>query len=51
METENRSPRKGLSALAVMLGSVFVSSCGIVNPDYVLPNICKELEDAPFILP
>ena len=47
METENRPLRKGLSALAVVLGSVFVSSCGIVNPGYVLPNICKELEDAP----
>jgi hypothetical protein len=47
MEPGNVSPRKGFSTLAVMLVSVFASSCAVVNPGYVLPNICKELEDAP----
>ncbi|HET9962305.1 MAG TPA: hypothetical protein VFQ34_08230, partial [Nitrospiraceae bacterium] len=47
MEPGNVSPRRGFSTLAVMLVSVFASSCAVVNPGYVLPNICKELEDAP----
>lgn len=47
METESVSPLKVLSALAVILMSFSVSSCGVVNPGYVLPNICKQLEDTP----
>jgi hypothetical protein len=47
MDAEKLSRRNVLSALAVMLMCFAVWSCGVVNPDYVLPNICKQLEDAP----
>lgn len=35
-----------LSALAVLLMS-FSVSCGEINPDFTLPDICQQLEDAP----
>jgi hypothetical protein len=48
MEAGHARPRNVVTALAAMLASVLATSCGIVNPGYLLPNICKELEDAPF---
>lgn len=49
MEVPQIPYRRTLMALAVMLLMSFSISCsGVINPAYVLPNICKQLEDTPF---
>src|SRR5690348_9989585 len=46
--TRQTAHRKILSALAVMLLMTFSVACsGMINPGYVLPNICQQLEDTP----
>lgn len=47
MAAKKDSHQHAWVVLAAMLVLVSGSSCALVNPGYVLPNICKELEDAP----
>ena len=49
MEAYQLSPHGIGSVLAVTLLMSFSVSCsGLINPAYVLPNICKQLDDTPF---
>ncbi len=47
METNNVVLTRALRAVPVLLTLFFVSCGGTPNPAYVLPNPCKEFDDAP----
>lgn len=48
MEAQQLSQSRKVNTLAVMLLMSVSASCGTINPAYVLPNICQQLEDTPF---
>jgi len=50
MNTEKESHLRVSNALAVMLIGLCVSSCGVSNPGYILPDIRKQMEDTPLYL-
>ncbi len=47
MNTAKTSHLRRSHSLAVMLMGFCLSSCGAINPAYVLPDICKQMEDTP----
>jgi hypothetical protein len=46
-KSRTRQPRRALTVLSVLMTTLLSAACGVVNPEYVLPDICREFGDTP----
>ena len=42
-----RQSKRALTALSVLMTTLLSAACGVINPNYVLPNICRVFDDTP----
>ena len=46
-QSRPRQSRRALTVLSVLMTTLLLAACAVINPNYVLPNICKEFDDTP----
>ena len=46
-KSATRQSRRALTVLSVLMTTLVSAACGVINPNYVLPNICRVFDDTP----
>src|SRR5215471_1922260 len=46
-KSATRQSRRALTVLSVLMTTLLSACGGVINPNYVLPNICREFDDTP----